>query len=70
MARFVVFTVDHDQQQAFVDFADASSADAALETVLNYRDYCCHGVACAAAELREFADRSETNPVNIFEEVP
>ena len=70
MSKFIVLSVDHDQQQAFIDFAEAGSRDAPLETVLKYRDYCCHGVAYTAAELREFADRSETDPVNFFEEVP
>lgn len=70
MSKFIVLSVDHDQQQAFVDFAEAGSRDAALETVLKYRDDCCRGVAYTAAELREIADRSETDSVNFFEEVP
>ena len=39
MATFIVFTVDHDQQQAFVDITNAESGDTALGTVLKYRDY-------------------------------
>ena len=59
MPNFIVLTVDHDEPRAFVEFAKARSSEAALETVLTHRDYCCHGVAYTAAELREFADGSE-----------
>ena len=69
MSKFIVLTVDHDEQQTFVDVTEAASPDAALETVLKYRDYCCHGAAYTPAELRELADRSETSPVDFFEEV-
>ncbi len=69
MANFIVFTVDHDQQQAFVDLTSAESRDAALDTVLKHRDYCCHGVAYTSAELRQLADDCETQPASFFEEV-
>lgn len=69
MCRFVVFTVDHDEQQVFVDFVEAGSHNAALEVVLECRDYCCHGAAFTPAELRGLANRSETGPVDFFEEV-
>ena len=48
MAKFIVFTVDHDEQQAFVDVTSASSRAAVLATVLKYGDYCCHGAAYTA----------------------
>ena len=70
MAKFIVFTVDHDQQQAFVDTTSAGSRVAALATVLKYRDYCCHGAAYTPADLRRFADDCETQPADFFEEVP
>ena len=69
MSRFIVLTVDHNEQQAFVDYADAGNHESALETVLKYRDYCCHGMAYTPAELREFADSCKNNPVDFFEEV-
>ena len=69
MANFIVFTVDHDQQQAFVDLTSAGSRDTALATVLKYRDYCCHGVAYTPDELRRLADDCETQPIDFFEEV-
>ncbi len=70
MATFIVFTVDHDQQHAFVDLTSAGSRDAALDTVLKHRDYCCHGVAYTPAELRQLADDCETQLADFFEEVP
>ena len=70
MANFIVFTVDHDQQQAFVDTTNADSGDTALDTVLKYRDYCCYGVAYTPDELRRLADDCETQPADFFEEVP
>ena len=70
MATFIVFTVDHDQQQAFVDLMSAGSRDAALDTVLKHRDYCCHGVAYTPDDLRRLADDCETQPADFFEEVP
>ena len=69
MSRFIVLTVDHEEHQAFTDVTEAASRDAALQTVLEYRDYCCHGAAYTAAELRELADRSEIGSVDFFEEV-
>ena len=69
MPNFIVLTVDHDEQQAFVDFAEARSPEAALGTVLTYRDYCCHGVAYTAAGLRQFADQADSSPADFFEEV-
>ena len=69
MSRFIVLTVDHEEQQTFVDVTEAAGRDAALQTVLEHRDYCCHGVAYTAAELRELADRSKNSPVDFFEEV-
>ena len=69
MSRFIVLTVDHDEQQTFVDVTEAASRDAALQTVLDCREYCCHGAAYTPAELRELANRSETCPVDCFEEV-
>ena len=47
MANFIVFTVDHGEQQTFVDVTNANNHDTALATVLNHRDYCCYGVASA-----------------------
>lgn len=70
MAKFIVFTVDHDEQQTFVDVTSAESAAAALATVLKHRDYCCYGVAYTADELRQLADDCETKPADFFEEVP
>ncbi len=70
MANFIVFTVDHDQQQAFVDLTSAASRAAALATVLEYRDYCCHGVAYTPADLRRLAGDCETQPIDFFEELP
>ena len=70
MANFIVFTVDHDQQQVFVDLTHAGSRNTALGTVLKYRDYCCHGAAYTPADLRRFADDCETQPADFFEEVP
>jgi hypothetical protein len=70
MANFIVFTVDHDQQQAFVDITNADSAYTALGTVLKYRDYCCHGAAYTPDDLRQLADDCETQPADFFEEVP
>jgi hypothetical protein len=70
MANFIVFTVDHDQQQAFVDLTSAGNRGAALAIVLKHRDYCCHGVAYTPADLRRFADDCETQPADFFEEVP
>jgi len=70
MANFIVFTVDHDEQQAFVDMTNADSGYTALGTVLKYRDYCCHGAAYTPADLRRFADDCETQPADFFEEVP
>ena len=69
MSRFIVLTVDHEEQQAFTDVTEAASRVAALQTVLEHRDYCCHGVAYTVAELHELADRSENSPVDFFEEV-
>ena len=68
MPKLIVFSVDHDEQQAFVDFAQAASREAALATVLRYRDYCCHGAAYTPDELRELAHRCETEPMDFFEE--
>jgi hypothetical protein len=70
MANFIVFTVDHDQQQVFVDLTHAGSRNTALGTVLKYRDYCCHGAAYTPADLRRFADDGETQPADFLEEVP
>ena len=69
MSRFIVLTVDHDEQQTSIDVIEAPSHDAALQTVLGCRDYCCHGAAFTAAELHEHADRSETGPADFFDEV-
>jgi hypothetical protein len=69
MATFIVFTVDHDQQQAFVDSTSAGSRDAALDTVLKHRHYCCHGVAYTPDDLRRLADECETQPPSFCEEV-
>ena len=69
MSRISVLTVDHDEQQTFVDVIEAPSHDVALQTVLDCRDYCCHGAAFTAAELHEIADRSEIDPADFFEEV-
>lgn len=69
MSKFIVLSVDHDQQQAFADAADATSHDAALQTVFKYREYCCHGAAYTPTELRELADRCERSSVDFFEEV-
>ena len=69
MSKFIVLSVDHQQQQAFVDVTDATSHDVALETVLRYREYCCHGAAYTPTELRELADRCERSPVDFYEEV-
>lgn len=70
MAKFIVFTVDHDEQQTFVDFTSADSRTVALATVLKYREYCCHGAAYTPDELRQLADDCHTKPANFFEEVP
>ena len=59
MPKFIVFTVDHDEQQTFVDFVEASTEENALSQVLDDRDYCCHGAAFTPDELRELADDSE-----------
>lgn len=69
MSRYIVFSVDHDQQQAFVDFAEAGRRDAALETALKRRDCCCYGAAFTSAELRVLADRLETETVDLIEEI-
>ena len=66
MPNFIVLTVDHNEQ-AFVDFAEARSPEAALGTVLTHRDHCCHGAAYTAAELRDLADRSESSPADFTE---
>ena len=70
MAKFIVFTVDHDEQQAFVDLTSAGSRDTALATVLKHRDYCCHGAAYTPDDLRRLADECDTQPIDFFEEVP
>ena len=70
MPKFIVFSVDHEQQQAFVDFTQAATTEAALATVLKYRDYCCHGMVYTPDELRDLADRCEKEPMDFFEEVP
>jgi len=59
MSQFIVFTVDHDEQQAFCDFAKASDADSALMHILDEREYCCHGAAYSPDALRGLADRCE-----------
>lgn len=59
MPKFIVFTVDHDEQQAFVNFVEASTDENALSQVLDDRAYCCHGAAYTPDELRELADDSE-----------
>ncbi|MEZ6074047.1 MAG: hypothetical protein R3C10_28160 [Pirellulales bacterium] len=57
--RFIVFTVDPDQQQFFTDFVTAANHESALEEVLGRRDYCVHGGALTAEELRWLADECE-----------
>jgi hypothetical protein len=58
--RFVVFTVDADEQQMFTDIVSSPDHESALGLVLDNRDYCVHGVAFTADELRELADECET----------
>ena len=70
MAIFIAFTVDHDQQQTFVDITNAGSRAAALATVLKHRDYRCYGAAYTPDDLRQLADDCETRPIDFFEEVP
>jgi hypothetical protein len=57
--RFVVITVDSDQQQAFTDCVSAADCGSALEVVLDSRDYCVHGAAFTVDELRGLADECE-----------
>ena len=59
MTRFVVFSVDHDEQQASVDFVTASTHEDALGKVLDERQYCCHGQAHTPDELRQLANDCE-----------
>jgi hypothetical protein len=59
MSKFIVFTVDHDEQQSFVDFTKSSTSENALSQVLHNRGYCCHGVAYTPDELRQLADNCE-----------
>ena len=59
MSPFIVFTVDHDEQQAFCDFAGATDAESALMQILAEREYCCHGAAYSPDELRDLADCCE-----------
>ncbi len=59
MSKFIVFTVDHDEQQAFVDFTEAATDKNALTQVLDDRYYCCHGAAYTPDELRQLADDCE-----------
>jgi imidazolonepropionase-like amidohydrolase len=57
LTNYAVFTVDHDQQQSFVDFAQADNPESALGGVLDKRDYCCHGEAFTVDQLRELAEQ-------------
>ncbi len=59
MAKFIVVTVDHDEQQTFCDFTSAPDAESALREILDEREDCCHGDAFSPAELRDLADRCE-----------
>ena len=57
--RFVVITVDSDAQQAFTDCVSAADCESALGLVLDRREYCVHGAAFTAGELRELANECE-----------
>jgi hypothetical protein len=59
--RFVVITVDSDAQQAFTDCVSAADCESALGLVLDNRDYCVHGTAFTADELRSLADECEAD---------
>lgn len=56
---FIVFTVDHEAQQTFIDFYAAFCADDALDFALNDREYACWGLALTPRELRQLADQCE-----------
>jgi hypothetical protein len=68
MDKFMVVTVDHDEQEAFVDPVAARNRNTALETALEHRMNCCYGAAFTAKELRDYADDLETHPPDIVEE--
>jgi hypothetical protein len=68
MLKFIVLTVDHDEQRIYRDIVEATSHFKALNTVLEHRPYCCYGGAYSAEGLRQIADRSGTSPVDFFEE--
>jgi hypothetical protein len=60
MPKFIVFTVDHDEQVAYTDFVDAPDSEEALETALEAQEDCCYGIAWTPDELRELALNCET----------
>ena len=60
MPKFIVFTVDHDEQVAYTEFVDAPDREEALETALEAQEDCCYGIAWTPDELRQLAQNCET----------
>lgn len=52
MTKYVVFSMDFDEQQTFIDYITAETPDNAAETVLTVREYCQHAQAYTLDELQ------------------